>query len=155
MSSSQFPHLNLRFNGNYFSFLIDTVADAASISGIEYEGTITNQILRSMGISGTDVHCPVMHPLEDRPPDGKPFFHKYTIISDSHLNLLGCNIMWKLGMEFIFDKNSVCLSFLSNLQLSVEPLPEDAVESIAEQETTEHHSHTQGPTAEEVVIFID
>lgn len=58
------------------------------------------------------------------------------------------------SFKFCFLDFQAPFNFVPCFKLSVEPLPnlEVAVELTAEQETTgtEHHSHTQRPTAEEV-----
>ncbi|MGL4599928.1 MAG: reverse transcriptase domain-containing protein [Plesiomonas sp.] len=117
------PYFTLLVNGTPQTFLLDTGADASSMTSNHYEGPLTNKIIHSVGISGTDIICPVTPPLEVRAPGLKPFFHKFTIIPGAPLNLLGRDMMHKLGMDIKFTNSHVVFSFLSTLQASVNPMP--------------------------------
>nr|XP_055047287.1 uncharacterized protein LOC129432726 [Misgurnus anguillicaudatus] len=76
-----------------------------------------------MGISGTDMICPITPPLEVRAPGVKPFFHKFHIIPNACLNLLGRDMMHKLNMDIKFHDSHVVFSFMSCLQATIDPLP--------------------------------
>lgn len=110
-------------NGKPYTFLLDTGADASSMSSHVYEGPITDKFTRSMGISGTDMICPITPPLEVRAPGVKPFFHKFHIIPNACLNLLGRDMMHKLNMDIKFHDSHVVFSFMSCLQATIDPLP--------------------------------
>uniref|UniRef100_A0A672SM24 ribonuclease H n=1 Tax=Sinocyclocheilus grahami TaxID=75366 RepID=A0A672SM24_SINGR len=92
--------------------------DVASMTTAHYEGPLSNQIVNSVGISGTDIACPVTPLLEVR----EPFFHKFIIIPGAPINLLGRDMMHKLNMDIKFTDKHV-FSFLFSLQVSMNPLP--------------------------------
>ncbi|KAI2647627.1 Gag-Pol polyprotein [Labeo rohita] len=119
----ELPYFTLMVHGQPQTFLFDTGADRSSMTSAHYEGPISNQIVNSVGISGTDIACHVTPPLEVRAPGCKPFFHKFTIIPRAPINLLGRDIMHKLNMDIKFTDNQVVFSFLSSLQASMNPLP--------------------------------
>ncbi|MGL5119553.1 MAG: hypothetical protein ACRC7H_10215 [Plesiomonas shigelloides] len=112
------PFFSLKINGQSQTFLLDTGADASSMTSTFYEGPITNQIIHSVGISGTDIACAVTPPLQVDADGLKPFLHKFTIIPGAPLNLLGCDLMHKLSTDIKFIDHKVVFSFLSSLQVS-------------------------------------
>ncbi|MGL5119904.1 MAG: hypothetical protein ACRC7H_12035, partial [Plesiomonas shigelloides] len=58
------PYFTLLVNGQPQTFLLDTGADASSMTSNSYEGPLTNQIIHSVGISGTDIACAMTPPIE-------------------------------------------------------------------------------------------
>lgn len=122
-NNKDLPYITLLVHGQPQTFLLDSGADATSMTSAHYEGPLSSQIINSVGISGTDIPCPVTPPLEVRAPGLIPFFHKFTIIPGAPLNLLGRDLMHKLNMDIKFTDNLVSFSFLSSLQVSVNPLP--------------------------------
>uniref|UniRef100_A0A671NBT6 ribonuclease H n=1 Tax=Sinocyclocheilus anshuiensis TaxID=1608454 RepID=A0A671NBT6_9TELE len=120
--SEDLPYVTLMVHGQPQTFLLDSGADVTSMTTAHYKGPLSNQIVNSVGISGTDIACPVTPPLEVRAPGFKPFFHKFTIIPGAPINLLGRDMMHKLNMDIKFTDKQVVFSFLSSLQVSINPL---------------------------------
>ncbi len=111
-------------NGVDYSFLIDTGATCSSISAKFYEGPITNRTMRSVGVSGTDIICHMTPAIEVRVLNHLPLFHKFVITTNSPLNLLGRDLMHKLGIEIVFSDSSVNFSLLSDVPyVSVDVMP--------------------------------
>lgn len=64
--SEDLPYITLMVHGQPQMFLLDSGAGATSMSSAHYEGPISNQVVNSVGISGTDIACPVTPLLERR-----------------------------------------------------------------------------------------
>uniref|UniRef100_A0A8C1PUS6 ribonuclease H n=1 Tax=Cyprinus carpio TaxID=7962 RepID=A0A8C1PUS6_CYPCA len=92
-NNKDLPYITLLVHGQPQTFLLDSGADATSMTTAHYEGPLSSQIINSVGISGTDIPCPVTPPLEVRAPGLIPFFHKFTIIPGAPLNLLGRDLI--------------------------------------------------------------
>ncbi len=113
--TDELPIVNLKVNGVDYSFLIDTGATCSSISAKFYEGPITNRTMRSVGVSGTDIICHMTPAIEVKVLNHIPLFHKFVITPNSPLNLLGRDLMHKLGIEIVFSDSSVNFSLLSDV----------------------------------------
>ncbi len=72
-------------------------ATCSSISAKFYEGPITNRTMRSVGVPGTDIICHMTPAIEVRVLNHLPLFHKFVITPNSPFNLLGRDLMHKLG----------------------------------------------------------
>ncbi len=122
--TDELPIVSLKVNGVDYSFLIDTGATCSSISAKFYEGPITNRTMRSVGVSGTDIICHMTPAIEVKALNRLPLFHKFVITPNSPLNLLGRDLMHKLGIEIVFSDSSVNFSLLSDVPYaSVDVMP--------------------------------
>ncbi len=80
--------------------------------------------MRSVGVSGTDIICHMTPAIEVRVLNHLPLFHKFVITPNSPFNLLGRDLMHKLGIEIVFSDSSVNFSLLSDVpHASVDVMP--------------------------------
>ncbi len=80
--------------------------------------------MRSVGVSGTDIICHMTSAIEVRVLNHLPLFHNFVITPNSPLNLLGRDLMHKLGIEIVFSDSSVNFTLLSDVPYaSVDVMP--------------------------------
>ncbi|MGL5598892.1 MAG: hypothetical protein ACRDDA_12460 [Aeromonas sp.] len=124
------PVIDLQVSGETHSFLMDTGATCSSLSGNSYEGPVTEKTIRSVGVSGTNVLCQLTPPLEVVTPNDICLHHKFVIVPNSPLNLLGRDLMHKLGIEIVFSDVAVNFSLFSDLpQITVDLIPHSQVDN--------------------------
>ncbi len=80
--------------------------------------------MRSVGVSGTDIICHMTSAIEVRVLNHLPLFHNFVITPNSPLNLLGRDLMHKLGIEIVVSDSSVNFTLLSDVPYaSVDIMP--------------------------------
>ncbi len=80
--------------------------------------------MHSVGVLGTDIICHMTPSTETKVLNHLPLFHKFVITPNSPLNLLGRDLMHKLGIEIVYSDSSVNFSLLSDVPYaSVDVMP--------------------------------
>ncbi len=78
----------------------------------------------SVGVSGTDIICHMTPAIEVKVLNHIPLFHKFVIIPNLTLNILGRDLMHKLSIEIVFSDSSVNFSLHSDvLDATVDAIP--------------------------------
>ena len=144
-------------DGICYEMLIDTGATCSSLSMKFYNGPVSAACITSVGIDGIPMKCPKTHSLTVQSPDDHKlrFDHKFTIIPNCPFNLLGRELMYRLGCCLTFGEDGFTIetpinSFEANLNTlhslvryikpkhEMDLLKETFQVFAAEQQTTEH-----------------
>ena len=94
-----------------FSFLVDTGADQSSLAMKYYDGPVSAASIDSVGIDGAPIKCPKTHPLDVRSPidPALRLQHKFVVIPACPFNLIGRDLLFKLGCTLTFGKKGLTL----------------------------------------------
>uniref|UniRef100_A0A3B4CIG3 ribonuclease H n=1 Tax=Pygocentrus nattereri TaxID=42514 RepID=A0A3B4CIG3_PYGNA len=91
----------LNVSGVDYNFLIDTGATLSSL-GPSYEGPLSSRITSSVGITGQPFSSPYTPPLQVV-CDAVRFTHSFVFMPDCPFNLMGRDLMSKLGLSLSFS----------------------------------------------------